>query len=95
VKGRAALRVVDRHGRYTQVGEIGVGECFGEPIVSGSSVDEISIVALEDITVLVFDTKTMNDLLNSSPSLAAEIGEVIEARRQATLSAKRLSATAV
>jgi small-conductance mechanosensitive channel len=89
VKGRAALRVMDRHGRFSQVGEIGVGECFGEPIVSGSSADEVSIVALEDLTVLVFDTKTMNDLLNSSPSLAAEIGEAIESRRQATIAAKR------
>jgi CRP-like cAMP-binding protein len=80
---------MDRHGRFSQVGEIGVGECFGEPIVSGSSADEVSIVALEDLTVLVFDTKTMNDLLNSSPSLAAEIGEAIESRRQATIAAKR------
>ena len=94
VKGRAALRVADRHGRYSNVGEIGVGECFGDPIISGASADDISIVALEDLKVMLFDTKAMNDLLNSSPSLAAEIGEAIEARRQATLSAKRNYAAA-
>jgi small-conductance mechanosensitive channel len=89
LQGRAALRIADRHGRWTRVGEIGVGECFGEATVSGTPADEFSIVAVEDLKVMLFDSKTMNDLLNSSPSLAAEIGEAIEARRQATLSAKR------
>jgi small-conductance mechanosensitive channel len=95
VKGRAALRVVDRQGRYSKVGEIGVGECFGEPVISGAATEDISIVALEDLKVMLFDTKAMNDLLNSSPSLAAEIGEAIEARRQATLSAKRNHAATI
>jgi len=89
LQGRAALRIVDRHGHYTGVGEIGVGECFGETIVSGMSGDGFSIVALQDLKVMIFDSKTMNDLLNSSPGLAAEIGEAIESRRQATMSAKR------
>jgi small-conductance mechanosensitive channel len=87
LQGRAALRIVDRHGHYTGVGEIGVGECFGDATVSGTSAEEFSIVALEDLKVMLFDSKTMNDLLNNSPSLAAEIGEAIESRRQATLSA--------
>jgi CRP-like cAMP-binding protein len=43
---------------------------------------------MTDMRVMVFDSKVIGELLNHSPGLAAEIGDAIESRRQASLAAK-------
>jgi hypothetical protein len=47
------------------------------------------VVAEGDLEVVVFDDAAINALLDASPSLAAEIGEAIEARRQAAVAVRR------
>jgi len=73
------------------IGEIGPGECFGSSVTAGGGSEKISIVADGDLEVIVFADEAINDLLNKSPSLAAEIGDAIEARRQAAESVRRRS----
>jgi hypothetical protein len=89
VEGRATLHTTDAAGRTTTVGEIGPGECFGDQLASGGAADEVGIVAADDLKVVVFDPAVIGDLLQRSPGLAAEIGDAVEARRQAVRSAKR------
>jgi small-conductance mechanosensitive channel len=89
VEGRAALHTTDAAGRTTTVGEIGPGECFGDQLAIGGAGDDVGIVAADDLKVVVFDPAVIGDLLQRSPGLAAEIGDAVEARRQAVRSAKR------
>jgi small-conductance mechanosensitive channel len=83
VKGRAALTSRDSSGKLVEIGEVGPGECFGDQVAIGGSSDEIGIRASEDLKVLVFDSESIDELMKRSPSLASEIGDAIESRRQA------------
>lgn len=91
VEGRATLHATDAAGRTTMVGEIGPGECFGDQLAIGGAADDVAIVAADDLRAVVFDATVIGDLLQRSPGLAAEIGDAVEARRQAVRSAKRVS----
>lgn len=83
VKGRAELTSRDASGKLVEIGEVGPGECFGDQVAIGGASDEIGIRAINDLKVLVFDSESIGDLMKRSPSLAAEIGDAIESRRQA------------
>ena len=72
-----------------QIGEIGPGECFGDRLTAGGGSENITIVADGDLQVVVFADEAMDELLNKSPSLAAEIGDAIESRRQAAQAVRR------
>jgi CRP-like cAMP-binding protein len=71
------------------IGELGPGECFGDSVTAGGAAEKISIVADGDLEVVVFADESINDLLNKSPALAAEIGDAIEVRRQAAQAIRR------
>lgn len=88
LRGKAMLLAPKQDGALISVGEIGPGECFGDPIGSSASTSELTIVASEDLKVMVFDSKATSELFNHSPALAAEFGDAIEARRSALWSAK-------
>ncbi|MEY5012339.1 MAG: hypothetical protein RLZ22_1231 [Verrucomicrobiota bacterium] len=90
LEGRASLHSVDSNGAQIQIGEIGPGECFGDQLTAGASVNDIRITALEDLKIMIFENEVIGDLLNQSPSLADEIGDAIELRRQAVQSAKKV-----
>lgn len=89
VGGRAHLFASNPAGESVQIGEIGPGECFGDRLTAGGAAESITIVAAEDLEILVFPDEVMDQLLNRSPSLAAEIGDAIEARRQAAYTARQ------
>lgn len=93
--GRAGLSVAGPAGQPVQIGELGPGECFGSRLTAGGGAETISIVAASDLQVIVFADEVMDALLNKSPSLAAEIGDAIEARRQAAKSAKPRSSKSI
>jgi CRP-like cAMP-binding protein len=83
VQGRASLTSLAAGGKLVEIGEIGPGQCFGDQVAIGGSGDGVGISALEDLRVIVFDNQAIGDLLRNSPTLAAEIGDAIESRRQA------------
>jgi len=89
VAGRARLLADGGSGGAVQIGELGPGECFGESLTAGGAAENISVVAEGDLKVLVFSDVAIDDLLNKHPSLASEIGDALEARRQAALSARK------
>jgi len=88
LRGKASLSVLDRSGELVQVGEIGPGESFGDQITAGAQSSELTIRAVEDLTVMIFDSKTMTELFRQSPALAAEVGDAIEARRSTSLAVR-------
>lgn len=88
VSGHAKLHATSPNGSLVSVGEIGPGECFGDQLTAGPAADSVEISAMTDMRVMVFDSKVIGELLNHSPGLAAEIGDAIESRRQASLAAK-------
>jgi small-conductance mechanosensitive channel len=88
VHGKAMLLAPNQAGELIQIGEVGAGECFGDQISFGASSNELTIVAAQDLKIIVFDSKTMNELFNQSPTLAAEFGDAIEARRNASWAVK-------
>jgi small-conductance mechanosensitive channel len=89
VAGRALLMADDASGGAVQIGELGPGECFGESLTAGGAAEKISVVADGDLRVLVFSDTAIDDLLNKHPALASEIGDALEARRQAALAARK------
>jgi small-conductance mechanosensitive channel len=91
VGGRASLFASDATGQAVQIGEIGAGECFGDRLTAGGGAEKISIIAMGDLEVVAFADDAIDDLLNKTPSLASEIGDAIEARRQAAQAARRRS----
>jgi small-conductance mechanosensitive channel len=88
LQGQARLRARSTNGEFVEVGELGPGECFGDQLTAGPSADTLDITAVTDVRVMVFDGKTIGNLLQQSPGLASEIGDAIESRRQASLAAK-------
>ncbi len=88
VHGKASLTSVDVSGKLVEIGEMGPGQCFGDQVAIGHADDEVGIRAVEDLKVLVFDNHAIGELLQNSPTLASEIGDVIESRRQAAQSVR-------
>ncbi|MBU3664764.1 MAG: mechanosensitive ion channel [Chthoniobacterales bacterium] len=89
IKGRASLLSTDAEGRQVEIGSVGPGEAFGDQVTAGGSADNIAVAAAEDLKIILFDNEAIGGLLNRSPSLASEIGDAIESRRQAAQVARR------
>lgn len=87
--GRARLVASDAEGHPVPIGTLGPGECFGERVTTGGLASDVAIVADGDLKALVFDHEAIAALLAASPSLASEIGDALEARRQAAHAVRR------
>ncbi|MFM8805121.1 MAG: cyclic nucleotide-binding domain-containing protein, partial [Planctomycetia bacterium] len=83
LSGRATLLASDKAGQPVRIGTIGPGECLGDQLAVGSARDDIDIVAEPGLQIVALDPRAVGDLLDRSPTLAAEIGDALEARRQA------------
>ena len=94
LKGHAALSVRDRCGIDQEIARAGKGEYFGEQAIVSSQSSDISVTALEDLEVLVLDPETLNVLIDELPRLAREIGGLMDIRRKAAQSARKLGAPA-
>jgi small-conductance mechanosensitive channel len=90
LSGSASMLAANGRGELVSVGEIDAGECFGGHLTAGSTGDDVQIRANTDVSVMILEEKAMDILLNQSPSLAAEIGDTIESRRQAILTARSI-----
>ncbi|MFM7141790.1 MAG: hypothetical protein ACKO2K_07760, partial [Alphaproteobacteria bacterium] len=89
LRGRARLLARDARGSLSEIGTIGPGESFGSQLAGNAVTSDLTIVADGDLKALVFDEDAIGRLLADSPSLAAEIGDAIESRRQAAIALRR------
>jgi small-conductance mechanosensitive channel len=94
LKGSAALSVRDAGGEEREIACVGRGEFFGENALSSGQVSELAVTALEDLDVVVLAPDAVLQLLTETPRAAREIGKVLDLRRQAVKSARRVRAAA-
>ena len=91
IAGVAKISVLNNYGKETEITRISRGEFFGEMSLVSSNSGSTSVIAIEDLEVLVLKTETVQDILDNVPRLSREIGEVIETRRRAIRMAKKES----
>lgn len=89
LSGSATLSVHTADREEIVVTNFNVGECFGENLTAGSVGEAIVVRAQTEVTLLRLSGELMDQLLNRSPNLAAEIGDAIEMRRLAIQATKR------
>ena len=59
------------------------GEFFGEMALFSGEPSRVSIVAVDDLQVLVIYSDAVNTMIERQSSLGREIGQIIEARSKA------------
>jgi len=84
LSGEAELVVPDAAGRSCSLGVLLRGECFGEKssLLHGR-IAETTVLACDDLEVLVIPCERLQEVLVESPRLASDLAEVIEIRQRA------------
>ncbi len=84
LSGEAELVLPDATGRPCSLGVLLRGECFGEKssLLHGR-IAETTVLACDDLEVLVIPYERLQEVLVESPRLAADLDEVIEIRQRA------------
>lgn len=84
LEGQAQLMVSDFSGHLKTIGILSAGEFFGEKasLLSDQTTD-MTVRAAEDLRVLLINTDTLQTVLEQSPRLVQELGEVMDIRRLA------------
>ncbi|MEG4587935.1 cyclic nucleotide-binding domain-containing protein, partial [Microcoleus sp. MOSTC5] len=83
IAGQAKVTVTNKLGRELDVITILRGEFFGEMALFSGEPSPVSIVAVEDLQVIVVYSDAVNTMIERQPSLGREIGQIIEARSKA------------
>ncbi|MFO0876671.1 MAG: mechanosensitive ion channel family protein [Gemmataceae bacterium] len=81
--GEASLTVRDTAGTQLTVAQLTRGDFFGEKSLLSCQTSDVTVTAFTDLEVVVLDTAQLHSLLETTPRLAREIGQVMETRRQA------------
>lgn len=84
LSGEAELVLPDATGRPCSLGVLLRGECFGEKssLLHGR-IAETTVLACDDLEVLVIPYERLQEVLVESPRLAVDLAEVIEIRQRA------------
>lgn len=82
VQGEARATANDRSGKPNQVFALKYGEFFGESSLFSGRPSPYSVVASNDISVVLLDKQMVNRLVESDAMLVKEIGRVISDRRE-------------
>ena len=80
--GTAVVSVAGPDGVEREVARLGRGEFFGEMALLTGEPRSANVTAAEDLDVIVVFKEAVRGLLERRPSLAQEIAEIVEARRQ-------------
>lgn len=90
VRGRVKLTARHPDGYEVEIARIERGEFFGERSLLSSAPSEATVTALEDLELLVLDSDAVHALIEKTPQLWQRIGDVMEARRRALGTARRI-----
>jgi CRP-like cAMP-binding protein len=91
VRGEAQLTVKDTRGYTVEVGRVGRGEFFGEGSVLAELPSDVTVTATSDLQLVVAGPSAMYRLIGRSPALSRQLGNVMDSRRKAAVSARRVS----
>jgi len=83
VAGEAVISATDNAGEEHTIATVTRGEFFGEIALFSGEPSPVSVSVIEDLEVMVIYSDSVNKMIESKPSLAREIGQIIEVRRKA------------
>lgn len=83
IAGQAVITVTNDSGKEHEVVKLNRGEFFGEIALFSGEPSPVSVTAIDDLEVMVIYSNVVNKMIERQPSLAREIGQIIEARRKA------------
>ena len=89
LSGQVDLLATTARGDINMVATLGRGDYFGESAILSGRRSELTVVATEDLDVLVIPPDSAHLLLASNPRLAREIGIVLEQRRRTAAGGRR------
>lgn len=92
IAGQAVITVTDHSGKEHEVVKLTRGEFFGEMALFSGEPSALSVTVIEDLEVMVIYSNIVNKMIERQPSLAREIGQIIEARRKAIQVVKQADA---
>jgi CRP-like cAMP-binding protein len=81
-EGTARVTTRDADGSEREVARLGRGEFFGEMSALTGEARTASVTAADDLVVLVLHKAAFQRMLAARASLAQEMAEIVEARRQ-------------
>ncbi|MBI4782561.1 MAG: mechanosensitive ion channel family protein [Oscillatoriophycideae cyanobacterium NC_groundwater_1537_Pr4_S-0.65um_50_18] len=90
VSGQAVLLVVDDLNQEHEVLPLKAGEFFGEMALFSGESSPVSVVAADDLEVMMISSSVVNQMIERQPSFAREIGQILEIRRRAIQAAKQV-----
>jgi small-conductance mechanosensitive channel len=83
VSGSVELSTHDRENARQVIAQLDQGDYFGEKAsLLSEQISDVTVIALTDLEVLMIDSKTLQNLIETTPTLANELGEVMELRRR-------------
>lgn len=83
IAGQAIITVIDDSGKEQEVLTLTRGEFFGEMALFSNEPSAVTVTAIDDLEVMVIYLDVVNQMIERQPSLAREIGQIIEARKKA------------
>jgi small-conductance mechanosensitive channel len=83
IRGRVALTARNAAGSEVEIARLERGEFFGEKALLSGAPSDATVTALEDLELLVLEIDSVHALIEQTPNLSQQIGEVMEARRKA------------
>lgn len=83
IAGQAVITITDDCGKEHEIVKLARGEFFGEMALFSGEPSAVSVSAIEDLEVMELYSNVVNKMIERQPSLAREIGQIIEARRKA------------
>jgi small-conductance mechanosensitive channel len=86
--GKASVRV-NLQGRTQEIFTLARGDFFGEMALFTGQPSTVSIIALEDLEVILIYSDVATMLIERKPSLAREIGQIMEARSKVINAARQ------
>jgi len=84
---RTSLRT--KAGEVHDVERLGPGDLFGEGALLMRERSPVTVTALSDLEVVALDTDALKRILEHNPTVASELGQVVELRRRAVHHAKQ------
>lgn len=90
VSGQAIITTTDLQGHEQEVLPLKAGEFFGEMALFSGEPSLVSVVAVDDLEVMMIAATVVNQMIDRQPSFAREIGQILEIRRRAIQEVKQL-----
>ena len=83
IHGHLAMVFDDPTGKRHRLSTLAPGDFFGEEAsLLGQQISRVSVIALNDVKLLLMNETLLEKLVDSNPYLATEIGEMMELRRR-------------